>query len=381
MKTLLKILVPLFLAFTVQAQWQEVLDLPADYCSGIEFKNDSVGIIVTGAKFLYTQDGGTTWDIIRAPTGILHYDWLDDSTLYFTNQGRLFKTFDLGNTWVFITPNEQLGLIEFTSKNIGYSYASDDILKTTDGGITWSVYNLYSTSTGNYTDLVFVNADVGFASGWYTRGVDRTTDAGETWQYNDDNQTWDLFFLNENEGFSCGFYGVVKRTVNGGETWESINVPNSTQVLRSIWCKDKLTCLTAGSLGYIGVTNDGGQTWVEESAGTTDDFRYTGCSSKYCFLSTGAKLYRRENTLGIAENNAQEVLFNLQPNPLKESFSLQLAEPMPIQTVEVYSTAGSLVKQFSGAQDVYVVKDLPAGTYLLEVTTTSGRGVKQFIKE
>jgi len=380
MKTLLTILAPLFLAFTVQAQWQEVLDLPADYYHEIEFRNDSVGIIVTGAKFLYTQDGGATWDTILTPTGISRYDWLDDSTLYFTNQGRLFKTFDLGKTWAFITPNEQLGLIQFTSHDTGYGYTNSSITKTVDGGLTWVVKKTFP-GAGNVTDLVFVNADEGFASGWYTLAVYRTTDTGETWQYNDDNQAWDLFFLNENEGFSCGYYGVVKRTINGGETWESFNIPIFTKILRSIWCKDKLTCLTAGSDGFIWLTNDGGQTWVEESAGTTDDFRYTGCSSKYCFLSTGSKLYRRENTLGIAENNAQEVLFNLQPNPVKESFSLQLAEPMPIQTVEIYSIAGSLVKQFSGAQDVYVVKDLPAGTYLLEVTTTSGRGVKQFIKE
>jgi len=380
MKTLLTILVPLFLAFTVQAQWQEVLDLPSDFCSGIEFKNDSVGIIVTGAKFLYTQDGGTTWDIIRAPTSILHYDWLDDSTLYFTNQGRLFKTFDLGKTWAFITPNEQLGLIEFTTSDTGYSYTASAYTKTVNGGLTWDV-KLVLPSVGNVTDLVFVSPEVGFSAGYYVIAVDRTTDAGETWELSKYVGALDLFFVDEQVGYFTSIAGEIHKTLDGGDTWVDVSLPKEVGSVESIFCKNALACICAGTGGYIGVTNDGGQTWVEESAGTTDDFRYTGCSSKYCFLSTGAKLYRRENTLGIAENNAQEVLFNLQPNPVIESFSLQLAEAMPIKTVEIYSTAGSLVKQFSGAHDVYVVKDLPAGTYLLEVTTTSGRGVKQFIKE
>jgi len=380
MKTLLTILVPLFLAFTVQAQWQEVLDLPADYYSDIEFKNDSVGIIKLRTKFLYTQDGGDSWDSIATPTRPYYYDWLDDSTIYCHRNDKLFKTFDLGKTWDSIPLNNEIGFIEFTSHDTGYGYTASAYTKTVDGGITW-VVKLDLPSAGTHTDFVFVSPEVGFSAGYYVIAVDRTTDAGETWELSKYVGALDLFFVDEQVGYFTSIAGEIHKTLDGGDTWVDVSLPKEVGSVESIFCKNALACICAGTGGYIGVTNDGGQTWVEESAGTTDNFYYTGCSSKYCFLSTTEKLYRRENTLGIAENNAQEVLFNLQPNPVKESFSLQLAEPMPIQTVEVYSTAGSLVKQFSGAHDVYVVKDLPAGTYLLEVTTTSGRGVKQFIKE
>ena len=90
------------------------------------------------------------------------------------------------------------------------------ILKTTNGGQTWS-----TLSTGTYysfTSVFFVNSNVGFAVGDYWNEIVKTTDGGASWTAQSDDQDeglWGISFTDASHGIIVGSQGVLK-TVDGG---------------------------------------------------------------------------------------------------------------------------------------------------------------------
>ena len=86
-----------------------------------------------------------------------------------------------------------------------------NIYKTLDGGSSW---NLKFTSI---TDFSFVDS----SNGWYLsqNQIYHSTDDGENWvlQYsNSGNSLANIFFLNSNDGWVSGRYGLLLKTINGG---------------------------------------------------------------------------------------------------------------------------------------------------------------------
>lgn len=71
-----------------------------------------------------------------------------------------------------------------------------------------------------------------------------------------------LFFLNENEGFIAGDNGIIYNTNDGGETWTQQTTP-TTEDLNSIYFIDELTGFAVGDNTSFFKTTDSGTTWSE----------------------------------------------------------------------------------------------------------------------
>ncbi len=59
----------------------------------------------------------------------------------------------------------------------------------------------------------------------YSGRILKTTDGGETWTiklFDDSHGFIDLFFLDQNNGWICGSNGATYKTTNGGNTWDYI---------------------------------------------------------------------------------------------------------------------------------------------------------------
>jgi photosystem II stability/assembly factor-like uncharacterized protein len=130
-------------------------------------------------------------------------------------------------------------------------------------------------------DLFFVNEDVGYTCG-FDGAIKRTIDAGETWEHLQSNTRYnlnDVFFLNENIGFVSGkaypWYDTINtdegsillKTIDGGESWTHYNFIDYLD-LTSLHFFDEMTGLavievlgTWGNTKYVGRTTDGGMTW------------------------------------------------------------------------------------------------------------------------
>ena len=93
-----------------------------------------------------------------------------------------------------------------------------------------SWYQQNSGTDSTLDDVFFVNNDTGYACGWNT--ILKTTDGGTNWiplSTGFVNYFLNVRFLNADTGFVSGFaYGVILKTTDGGSTWANIgpNIPD-----------------------------------------------------------------------------------------------------------------------------------------------------------
>lgn len=144
---------------------------PASFLNGVYFWNDMVGIAYgdpigagLGEFEIYrTIDGGDNWTAIDAATlpnplngeyGYNSTPTVVGSTLWFpTNKGRLFRTDDMGATWVaYQAPLTDFGAaLPANSGNIHFSTTTNGCLLKTSGTVAVPVYTFYTTTNGGQT--------------------------------------------------------------------------------------------------------------------------------------------------------------------------------------------------------------------------------------
>lgn len=147
-----------------------------------------------------------------------------------------------GKELTFVTPmptTENLHQIQFLNNNIGFIAGNKVILKTINGGDTWT--KIRESSTVDFTSIRFENENIGYAGGrdQYYAYIYKSTDGGLSW-------TQIYRFWNGNEPLK------VTGIFTYGNTRVSCLVnayPNATQI--------------SGSMYF---SNDGGSSWSKTSA-------------------------------------------------------------------------------------------------------------------
>lgn len=276
----------------------------------MQFLDDLTGVAVgttsgnTTTPFgVYTDDGGTTWRDITFPSGtntpkdIAFTDkqvgWLIVSGQFVTaiNNGfslslndKLLKTSDGGLSWTDVTPNvaldnfpSSLYRVYFQSALQGWLSSNSGLFKTSDGGSTWTkVGNSYPASQLKFTSAV---------QGWglsTTNGVMTTSDGGSTWVTHKvggtamvASDTVDVvestraaYFLDDQHAWvaaqprwTTGSTITLYRTVDSGATWQALTTP--TAFYGGLHFVSALQGWGLGSGGELYETQDGGSTWVK----------------------------------------------------------------------------------------------------------------------
>lgn len=325
--------------------WDTVIYLPKYvYLSSVFFTDANTGYVAGKNTLLKTVNAGSTWSVDSIGLE-QYYDQDNFVSLFFTDQdtgyvedwlGNLFQTTNAGVSWHLQSVVNDCGAaICFPSANIGYAVTastsisnpvpSAKLLKTENGGSTWSELSgemnsntLYSVffpddSTGyaggpsglfmkttnggkewsasdleypaNCLSIFFTGKNVGFISG-YEGYIGKTTDGGTTWiemATGTNNVLCSVFFTNANTGYAVGIdlttslsQGIILKTVNSGATWSPIVVP---YYLFSVYFPDSLTGYAVGDSGssssvdlypVILKTSDGGNTWNKLTYTTSD---------------------------------------------------------------------------------------------------------------
>lgn len=136
---------------------------------------------------------------------------LDANTAFAVGGGTIIKTTDGGQTWtkVSTSPGVALQSVYFLDANHGWAAGNYTVVTTSDGGNTWT-----STSVSDFTTSIeaisFPTASIGVAVGKIgSQGFLRTTDGGQNWtqldvQNSGSNRPQDLFFLNAQLGWAVG---------------------------------------------------------------------------------------------------------------------------------------------------------------------------------
>lgn len=180
------------------------------------------------------------------------------------NNGTILKTTDKGETWLVYETGVQSDIraVSFSDSLHGWAVGENGlILKTTNGGADWQV--LASGSVEVLTSVYFVNSLKGCVVG--SNGtILRTTNGGNTWNTSYSGITvpfTSVWFADSTTGWAVAYDGIIRKTTNGGLIWSSQN-SQTTHHLFSVRFINKLQGWAVGDQGAMVFTNDGGNSWI-----------------------------------------------------------------------------------------------------------------------
>ncbi len=187
----------------------------------------------------------------------------------------LLATRNAGKSWRRIETGLQARLydVHFPTDRVGYAVGyGGAALKTIDGGESFT--RLATAPLGWLASVWFLSADVGFVAGGEKNdtGLWGTRDGGRTWsslrgllpESARSGSLREIVFLDEKTGYAVGHPGLILRTRDGGESWQTL--PSGTDLwLRAVTFVDARVGFIGGSGGVLLRTSDGGDLWTRVS--------------------------------------------------------------------------------------------------------------------
>ncbi len=178
-------------------------------------------------------------------------------------------------------------------------------------GISYSQWYQQSSNTSSTLKSVFfINKTTGWACGFET--VIKTIDGGSTWTASFlEGYHKSVFFLDETNGWICGEGGRIYKTINGGNNWITVN-SSVPFILNQITFSDNNTGVVTGYNKTILKTTNSGLNWINingnerlldfHSVKLFDNFNYivTGTESSIYSTSDGGLTW---DTLSLGEPN------------------------------------------------------------------------------
>ena len=242
-------------------------------------------------QIVKTTDGGTNWFNIRQDFNYFRsVEFINTQKGFvgsFNASDILIKTEDGGVTWTDLSPfidnraNGGICGLSIPDSNTIYGCGnwyedSAYIVKSVDGGNNWSFIGMgiYASSL---IDMHFLNKDTGFATG---RGplpmqeavILHTVDGGQSWTYKyqgtyASEYCWKIQHFSDDIYFAslenqANIISHILKSEDGGLNWNEIILPfPNAGTIQGVGFIDSLNGWAGGWTGYSFETNDGGITW------------------------------------------------------------------------------------------------------------------------
>jgi len=257
------------------ATWQNQPSGAGDV-EAIAFVDTLRGSAVGGQTALSTTDGGLHWTAHTVSATGLHDVDLYDTKLGWAvgDAGAVLATTDGGVSWAAQTSGVDTSLtaVSFVDGVNGWAVGGDVVLTTTDAGAHWASTTPYPGYVLN--DVSFADSTHGSVAAtvpdwlWGTRGsVLRTTDGGSTWSDYVAGVVCQegcaaVVRTDANHGWAAGRDGTIAVTTDGGATWSPQENKPPVHPLTSMSFVDNLRGWAVGDAGTIIATTNGGATWT-----------------------------------------------------------------------------------------------------------------------
>lgn len=230
--------------------------------------------------------GGTNMGRVNC----IEYDPKNVKTIYIgAPDGGVWKTLDYGSTWkpifdfqptisvgdIAIDPTNTSIIYVATSDAFGYGVPfwggtySVGVMKSTDGGTTWSVTGLNWTVGQNRTirRLVIDPTDPKILLAATSSGLYRTADAGATWTQIWATSTFDAEFQQNNGNIAYATTTQVHKSTNAGATWSNLTATCAgSRYNIEIAKSNPKTLYTLCTNGTVQKSIDAGATWSTVTA-------------------------------------------------------------------------------------------------------------------
>ncbi|MGN8225831.1 T9SS type A sorting domain-containing protein [Gracilimonas sp. BCB1] len=260
----------------------------------IEFLDAQNGWVASAdGEVLFTADGGESWNSVTAGTeDLLDFHIVNDTTFWVAGEsGSLYKSTDAGSSWESALQIDTVSYGGFQSLNssddlynmafaddqtgyvIGETYNSGFvgfILKTTDGGSTWSVIDyefkhlFYDIELGSNGEIILAGGADSFTE-TTQNAILVSSDEGTSWNILTDGSgplTW--FDIDEFEGswLAVGASGATASFTLADDTLSSDLITGFNIADVSFINGSQGAFVTEGRVhGKVFTTTDGGATW------------------------------------------------------------------------------------------------------------------------
>ncbi|MFQ5478067.1 MAG: YCF48-related protein [Candidatus Binatia bacterium] len=271
---------------------------------------DRAIIVGYGGKILFTENFGSTWELIDSGTHATLYSigFADDKHGWITGQeGTILRTEDGGSTWtkqnpgVFMTeecrdPGKREAIrVECREEKEAAAEILRSLKSSSRDPDRFSEERIREECGQKVREecpeaylfaMDIIDADSAVAIGDRSVFI-RTDDAGKTWNIVtlkasntnvdsnwaivfEDPVLYDVEFLDSNIGYVVGEFGKIYHTRNGGKTWleqqetmmdDTVFDVMDLPTLFDVEFADRKTGIVVGLDGRIAVTNDGGKDW------------------------------------------------------------------------------------------------------------------------
>lgn len=137
------------------------------------------------------------------------------------------------------------------------------ILVSRDAGLSWSQADVPTRAT--LTGVILTGEDRGFAVG-HDAVILRTADGGDSWTVvfsapDEERPLLDVWFENPAHGIAVGAYGYFLETRDGGTTWQTRHIAAQDSHLNHIAAAPPARLYVAGERGALYRSDDAGRTW------------------------------------------------------------------------------------------------------------------------
>jgi photosystem II stability/assembly factor-like uncharacterized protein len=192
--------------------------------------------------------------------------------------------------WVLqsINPNAMLYDVFFVNDTSGWTVGTETssqgfrhvIFSTLNGGKTWTSRGrgFPFVSQGRHFGVFFTSMATGYIVGQEGGGgyILRTINGGVGWSRQPFIRPLnDIFFTDPDTGMAVGYFGLIYRTTNGGQTWAvHSNGLSGQEFLNAVHFTDPDTGIVVGAdaNGKIFRTTDGAKTWTQQYNGGSENY-------------------------------------------------------------------------------------------------------------
>ncbi len=285
-----------------------VFSLEGSYPYLCLYHSNMTGVVIVGTP----GEGDSDWVELQTPTVLPLNDvyFIDEQTGWAGGDQGMLRTIDGGETWSLYATGDDVEAVHFIDSMEGWACGNDGmIIHSTDGGVSWT---FQSSGVGEkIRDIRMADNMNGWAVG--RDGILRhTSNGGNSWNHQANPAIDDLrgiAIMDPSNAWIVGSDGVILHTTNSGSTW-NLQPSGTAQELEGVYFIDSQNGWACGEFGVIVKTVNGGSSWQILNSGTDailNDIFFVTSEIGWVVGAAGAILYTSDG--GVTWEQAQTEIF------------------------------------------------------------------------